>query len=167
MRINLKDDLNIKLINEHLLYSTFWLLVYASSSTLIVSAISIFALWNFSPEVYELFEFGMDRRKINWINSILIDPFIESVILSFVAIFFEKIIKNGGSIIASALTMSILHFFQSFFLVLTVFTFFLFQSYAFNYLHKINFRRAFLVISISHALHNLWIILLLKLIFNN
>lgn len=166
MLINFKKNLESRLMNGSVFSATFWLLIYASISTIIVSAIFIFALSYFFPDLYGVLESDMGRRKLAWISSVVIAPFIESILLSLLVIFFSKIIRDGWVFMASALIISMLHSFQSLFLILTVFAFFAFQSYAFNYIYRENFKRAFLIIWFSHALHNSGAILLVKFLKN-
>lgn len=66
-----------------------------------------------------------------------------------------KVTGNGSCVLFSALLIAGIHALQNPLWGLTIFPFFLIQSYVFFTLQKVKFKKAFLVIWIAHFFHNL------------
>lgn len=144
--------------------SILWLLAYASLVTAVVCSVFVFVLWRFYPEFFILLGSGAGQKNISWFPALIFNPFFESIVLAFVIKVFVKLKFRSASFIVAALIISLIHFLQNILWGLTILTFFLIQSYAFYFTYKTDFKRAFLLIWMSHVLHNLWILSLLKLI---
>jgi hypothetical protein len=106
------------------------------------------------PEVFNTIGTAAGQRNISWFPALIFNPFVESILLAGIIVLSVKLRANRVSIIVGSLLLAAMHSMQNVLWGVTVFPLFLIQSCAFFYSYRSDFMRSYLVISLSHSMHN-------------
>lgn len=154
-RLKKIDEIFLKRIKTpSVIISTLWLYTYTSFATLILGAFFVLATSYFAPELYGTIGQGAGQKNLRWFPTLIFNPLVESIILATAIRISAKFDAGPTSVIIAALLLSILHSLQNLLWGVTVFCFFLIQSYAFFNIYKAGFMHSYAVISLAHSLHN-------------
>lgn len=149
---------NEKIAAKNLAVSSLWLFSFASPTTIIVAIAIITTFELVAPGYYQSFELGSGQLNRDWFPVVVFNPVLESIILGSIIIMSDKYGYGKYSSLLAATLMASFHSLQNPVWGLTVFAFFLIQAHAFQFLNADRRNHAFLVLAISHAMHNAWVL---------
>ena len=144
--------------------AALWLLFYTSLPTVLVSTLVYFIISSYLPEFFHPVVAAAVRKNFWWFPTIIFDPFFETLMLAALICLSVKMNLKTFSIIIPAVLMAGMHSLKSTLWGVTILCFFLIQSYAFFYGFKTDFKRSYLVVAISHSMHNAWVFTALLLL---
>jgi hypothetical protein len=146
-----------RVTNRNIMRGALWLLVYTSLPTVLISALIFFIIANHLPEFFNAVT-AAEKKNFWWFPSIIFNPFFETLILAGLIGLSVKLNLKKFSIVVPAVIMAGMHSLKSAFWGATILCFFLIQSYAFFYGIKTDFKRSYLVVALSHSMHNAWVL---------
>lgn len=152
--------------DQNIMHASLWLLLYASLPTTLIGALITSAISVYHPELFRTIGTAAGQQNIAWFPSLIFNPLFESLILSITIYVSVKLKFKQFSIIISSILISGIHSLQNLLWGITVFCFFLIQSYAFFHCFRYDLKRSYLIISISHSLHNAWILIIMVVLAN-
>jgi hypothetical protein len=138
--------------------ASLWLLLYSSIPTVVIGTMIVSSIYVYDPELFLTIGTAAGQRNLSWFPSLVFNPLLESLIIAMIIKISVKLKAKKRAIIISAIFLSALHSLQNPLWGITVFCFFLIQSYAFFYGFSEGLKKSYLTISISHSLHNAWIL---------
>jgi hypothetical protein len=144
----------LRVSGHSVIRASLWLLIYASLPTFILAALIICATFNYSPDLAGQISMSNTQRNPQWLPSVVFNPLIESMLLAIIIRACIKMRLGAFSIMGGAALLSALHSTQNMYWGLTIFLFFLVQSYAFFHAYATDFKRGYGVIVLAHAWHN-------------
>lgn len=150
-----------RVTHRSLVQASLWLFWYSSLPTLAIGAAVTIAIRHLSPDIAETLGTGAGQRNLALFPALIFNPLVESILLASALAVGVKLQAGKFAVIASALLLAVLHSLQNTVWGITVFSFFLIQSYALFYIFKSGFMRSCIVAAVAHAMHNAWILAVL------
>lgn len=147
-----------RISNRDLITSSLWLLLYASLPTAIAAALIIWVSSYFTPGLLETITTSSSQKQPQWFPNLVFNPIFETLLLLLIIRISIKIKFGAFSIIVGAVALSMFHSLLNPYWGITVFFFFLIQSYALYYAFFNDFKRGFSVIALTHSMHNAWVL---------
>ena len=149
-----KENFKRRVGDKNVPRAALWLFFYSTPLALLIAAILEFSVLSYSPELAATLETEFGQINPGWFSAVIFAPLVESLLLAGIITFCADFGAGKLSFFTGATLLAGLHSLQIPVWGLGVFSLFLTQSYAFFHTYENGFWRAFMVISLAHAMNN-------------
>ena len=149
-----KENFKRRVGDKNVPRAALWLFFYSTPAALLIAAIIVFPVLSYSPELAATIETEFGQINPGWFSALVFCPLVESLLLAGIITFTADFGAGKLSVFIGATLLAGMHSLQIPLWGVTVFSIFLIQSYAFFHTYEKGFWRAFMVISLAHAMNN-------------